>query len=537
LREQKSTADVRSLPRRQVVITFVGVLLAIFLSSLDQTIVATAMPDIISSLGGFSHYTFVSTSYLVSSTVLIPITGRLTDLFGRKWFYTSGIIIFILGSFLSGQSQTLTQLIVFRALQGVGAGIMISSAFAVIGDLFQPAERGKYQGFVSGVFGISSVVGPSLGGFITDNFSWHWIFYINIPIGLAVILLFVFFFPNVRPGIKTFTVDYPGIASLVLSVVPFLLALSWGGVEYAWNSPIIIGMFIFSVIMAGVLYLVETRSEEPILPLQYFWDRTVSISMAVTLLTGFGMFGSIVFVPLYYQGGLGLSATASGNFLTPMLLGVVIGSLSSGQILSRFGGHYRVQGIIGNALMAIGLGLFSSVTLQTGYTASVVYIVIIGLGLGITFPLYTIAVQNAVPYRVMGVVVSSIPFSRFIGGAFGLAILGSLLSHHFAVEFMSSLPASIGSAIPPEQLSALAHNPQALISPQAQTQLMDLLMHLQLPLRPDFDQIILALRQSLVSAIREVFLIAFVVTLVALVISFFIKEIPLRKKQDSKPLG
>lgn len=526
-----------SLPRRQVIITFGGVLLAIFLGAMDQTIVATALPDIIAELGGFAHYTLVTTAYLIASTVMIPITGRLTDMFGRKWFYTVGIAIFIVGSLLSGFSQTFDELVIFRAFQGLGAGVMIANAFAVIGDLFAPSERGKYQGFVSAVFGLASIVGPTLGGYITDTISWHWIFYINVPTGVAVVILFIFFFPHVRPNTENEKIDYYGAALLALTTVPLMLALSWGGTQYPWLSPEIIGMIAFSLVAGAAFFIIEVRTPQPILPLRYFTDRVISISLAATFLTGFGMFGAIVFVPLYFQGVLGLSATTSGSFLTPMMLGVVAGSITSGQLLSRAGGHYKEQSIAGVATMAVGIGLLATLTTHTSYGVAVLYIVLTGLGLGVTFPLYTVVVQNAVPYRSMGVVISSIPFSRFIGGTFGLAILGSLMTTRFANLFMEKLPSAVKDLVPADQLSSLAHNPQALVSAQAQDSLRQVLAQFGPQAQQLFDQIILALRASLMSALTEVFAISLAVTLVAFVVNLFIKEIPLRRQHgpDNPP--
>jgi EmrB/QacA subfamily drug resistance transporter len=522
-----------SLSRREVIVTFGGVLLAIFLGALDQTIVATALPDIVAELGGFTHYTLISTSYMISSTVLIPITGRLTDMFGRKWFYIGGIAIFILGSLLSGLSHTFTQLVLFRAFQGIGAGIMIANAFAVIGDLFPPSERGKYQGFVSAIFGLASVVGPTLGGFLTDTISWHWIFYINIPLGIVVIALFVLYFPALRPEARRHRIDYAGMVFLVLTTVPLMLALTWAGVQYPWLSLQIIGMSGFSLVAGVVFYFLELRHQEPILPLNYFTDRIVSISLAVTFLTGFGMFGAIIFIPLYFQGVLGLSATASGSFLTPMMLGVVTGSITSGQLLARTGGHYKIQGIVGITIMAVGLALLSTMTIQTSYLTAVIYIVLTGLGLGTTFPLYSVVIQNAVPYKVMGVMISSVPFSRFIGGTLGLAVLGSLMSTRFAAHFIDQLPAGIKTLIPMDTLTSMANHPQVLVSVQNQDALMKTLAQFGGDTSQIYSQIIEALRQSLVYALHEIFLISLAVTVAAFVVSLFIREIPLRRQHDA----
>jgi MFS family permease len=283
--------------------------------------------------------------------------------------------------------------------------------------------------------------------------------------------------------------------------------------------------------MAVLLLFVENRSPQPILPLHYFRDRTVSIAMAISFLTGFGMFGAILFVPLYFQGVQGLSATSSGSSLTPMMLGLVVGSFGGGYLLSRTGGHYRLEGIGGISIMAIGLGLLTTLSVNTSYTTAVTFIVLTGFGLGITFPIYTIAAQNAVPYKVMGSIVSSIPFSRFLGGTFGLAILGSILSNRFVSEFLSLVPPKVLAAIPSDQLSALSQNPQALISSQAQAQLQSILANAGVS--ADFNQLLLILRESLASGITEVFLISAIVIALAFVINLFIKEIPLRRQQDA----
>ncbi|MDO8567491.1 MAG: MDR family MFS transporter [Dehalococcoidales bacterium] len=527
--QSASVIGLRSLPRRQIIITVAGVMIAMFLSSLDQTIVSTAMPRIIADLGGFTHYTWITTAYLVSSTVVLPITGKLTDIYGRKMFFIGGITIFIGSSLFAGLSQTMTQIIIFRGLQGLGAGIMMANALTVVGDLFTPAERGKYQGIISAVFGVSAIIGPALGGFITDAFSWHWIFFINVPLGVATIIMSVIYFPNFRMDNLKHRIDYAGITALVLAVVPLLLALSWGGVEYSWGSAPVISMFALSLVSIGLLPVIESRAQEPIIPLSIFRNPVVAVSIPVVFLSGFGMFGSIIFVPLFFQGVMGLSATASGGFLTPMTLAQVFGSFTSGQMLARAGGHYRVQGIIGLGLMVVGLGLLSRMTPQTSYAMAIFNVILVGIGLGITLPLYTIIVQNAVPYNILGAATASVPFFRSLGGTAGLAIFGSIVTNRFASQFMADLPAATKAVIPQGLLSSVTQNAQALVSPEAQNQLQAAFNQIGPQGAALYQQTLHLLRQALAAGLSEVFLIAAIITLLTFVINLFLKEIPLRK--------
>ncbi len=534
---QSPPVGLGTLPRKQVFITLAGVLLAMFLGSLDQTIVGTAMPRIISDLGGFSHYTWVTTAYMITSAVAVPIVGKLTDIYGRRMFYIAGIAIFIAGSILCGFSQTILQIIIYRAFQGIGAGIMMANAFTSIGDLFPPAERGKYQGLTSSVFGLSSIIGPTLGGFITDTLSWHWVFFINVPLGMLVIILFIFFFPNIRPDNLKHSIDYPGAALLILVVVPALLALSWGGVEFSWSSPQIIGMFALTSVALVFFILIELRSKEPILPLWFFKNRIVAISQVMNFLSAFGMFGSIIFIPLFFQGVLGATATTSGSFLTPMMLGMVTGSFISGQFLSRAGGHYRIQGGIGIATMIAGFFLLSQMSENTSSASAIRNIIIIGFGMGITMPLYIIAVQNAVPYNYLGAVTSVTAFMRPLGGTVGLAIFGSIMNNRFAGQLAAKLSPEIKAVMPPEQLAALTDNPQALVNPEAQSQLQAIFSHLGEQGVIMFNDLLQVLRQSLGSAISHVFLYGLFIMIAAFIINLFIKEIPLRKRHtmDNNP--
>ncbi|MDP2719589.1 MAG: MDR family MFS transporter [Dehalococcoidia bacterium] len=508
-----------------------GVMLTMFLASLDQTVVGTATPRIVTDLGGFSQYTWITSAYIIASAISVLVTGKLTDMYGRKYFFVAGIGLFILASLFCGLSNTITHIIIFRGVQGLAAGMMMANSFTIIGDLFPPSERAKYQGFMSGIFGISSVIGPALGGFITDALSWHWIFFINIPLGIVIVTVIMLFFPNFRPDNLKHSVDYAGLTVLVFAVLPAMLSLSQGGVEYPWMSIQIMGMLGFSLLMLAVFVLIERKSKEPIIPLWFFKNRILGVSFIVMVLTAFGMFGTIIFIPLFFQNVMGASPTASGTMLSPMMLGAVAGSIISGQLLSRAGGHYRLQGALGILIITIGMVLLSSMSVATGFTRAIVFITITGFGLGITMPLYTIAVQNAVPYKYLGAVTSLASFSRPLGGSIGLAVMGAVMNRRLAAEFNANIPSAIKSINLPEQLALLLRDkPQSFINAGMQAQLKNILGQLSPQGADLFNQVLETLRHALSSAISEVFLVAAVVLAAAFVANLFIKEIPLRKK-------
>jgi EmrB/QacA subfamily drug resistance transporter len=516
------------LTHRQVFWTMAGVMLAMFLGALDQTVVGIAMPKIIADLGGFNQYAWVTSIYMVTSAVTIPIVGKLTDMYGRKSFYIGGIIIFVLASVACGLGQNMTQLIIFRGVQGIGAGAMMANAFTVIGDLFPPAERGKYQGFISGVWALSSVIGPTIGGFLTDQISWHWVFFVNVPLGILAVAIFVKFFPKLHIVNLKHIVDYSGLVTLILTVVPAMLALSWGGVVYAWKSPQILGMFALAAVMLVFFILIETRAKEPILPLSLFKNRIVAISNVVTFLTSLGMFGAVAFIPLFFQGILGVSATRSGNLMIPMSASVMVASFIGGQLISRSGGRYRILGIVGTAFICLGVFLLSRLTTSSGYLSVILAIIFVGLGMGCTMPVFTLAVQNAVPYNMLGVATSSTTFIRSLGGAVGLAVLGSIMNNRFLTDFISQIPENIKNSVPMNEIITLAHNPQALVSQQAQESLKQMLS--QGTSDPAvYGQVMHVLREALSSAITQAFLIGFIVSAAGLVAAFFLKEIPMRE--------
>jgi EmrB/QacA subfamily drug resistance transporter len=528
---------LHTLPRRQVLVTFATLMLGTFISSLDQTVVGTAMPRIIGDLGGFNQYTWITTIYIITSAITIPIVGKLLDMYGRKQFFIGAIALFVLSSALCGLSQSMLQIIIFRGLQGIGGGAMMINSFTVTADLFPPSERGKYQGFMSAVFGFSSIIGPSLGGYITDNLSWHWVFFLNVPLGIIIIALFMKFFPDIRPAHRKHTIDYAGLSTMVLGFACLLLALSWGGIEFPWGSPIIIGMFIFAAVMIAIFVFAESRSVEPIVPMSLFKNRIVAVAAIITFFQGFGMFCGIVFIPLFFQGVLGASATTSGNILIPQMVSMIISSFISGQVLARAGGHYKIHSFIGLGLTGIGIFLLSTMTAGSSYFTAVIYSVIMGLGLGVLMPLFMIAAQNSVPYNLLGVATSTITFSRSIGGSVGLAVLGAALSNRFGEVFLGSLPESVKESVSPEKLTALVNNLQAMVNSGTKSAMESAFQGLGPWASTIMNQVLPVMRSSLATALSTVFLIGTMIVALGIVATFFLKEIPLRKKHlaESSP--
>jgi EmrB/QacA subfamily drug resistance transporter len=528
---QEVPAYQSALPRRQVIAAMGGTMLSMFLGSIFMTITATAMPRIITDLGGFSQYTWVFTSYIITETVALPLTGKLSDMYGRKWIFIIGMAIFTVGSFLCGISQSMTQLIIFRGFQGIGFGVMSALGFIVIADLFPPEERGKYGGLMAGVFGLSTIIGPSLGGYLTDALSWRWCFFVPIPLGLIIILLFLFYFPPIHPGAAKHRVDYVGAFTLAFFITPLIMALTWGGADYAWDSPVILGLFALAAAMLALFIVVETRAQEPVIPLGLLRNRVVAVSSVVSFLMGGTFFPIVTFIPLYFQGVLGASATASGGFLTPMMLGAAVGAFISGQLLSRAGGHYRLQAGIGFVISGTGFFLLSRMTPATGYGTAIFNIILVGFGNGMVMPVHTISVQNTVPYRIMGTATSMVTLLRPLGGVFGLAMVGSILNNRFAASFLSNLPAGVREVVPPEQLAGIVDNPQALVSVDARAQLEAMFAGLGEGGRQLFEQMLAALRESLNSALTQVFLVFTFATVVALVVNLFLKGIPPHRKR------
>ena len=414
-------------------LAMLGAMLAMLLAALDQTIVSTALPTIVRELGGLEHLSWVFTAYMLASTVTVPLYGKLSDTYGRKPFFIAGIIIFLLGSVLSGAATSMFELILFRGLQGVGGGAIMVNAFAVVGDLFSPRERGRWQGLLGAMWGLSSVVGPLLGGWLTDAASWRWIFYINIPLGLLALGVIAYALPAIARRHEK-PLDYFGGLLIGASLLPLLLALVWGGSTHPWISPIIIWLFsAFAIILYYFIREERYFAEDPVLPMFFFRTRAYVVSVATVFLTAIGMFGSIVYLPLFAQNALGSSTTGAGLILTPLMLGIVVASTATGQIVSRTG-KYKWIAVGGMALATVAMFLFSQMSADTGYWTVVRNMVVMGLGLGVSFPIFTVVVQAAFEPRYLGVATASVQMFRTVGATVGTALMGGLLNYYMAAQ-------------------------------------------------------------------------------------------------------
>ncbi len=503
-----------------------GVMLGLFLAALDQTIVSTAMPRIVASLGGLDYFSWVVTSYLLASTVAVPVVGKLSDIYGRKPFYIVGVAIFLVGSVLSGISQTMLQLVIFRGVLGLGGGVLFANAFAVIGDIFPPSERGKWQGIVGGTFALASVLGPLLGGTLTEQLSWRWVFWVNLPVGVVTLIALWRFLPWWRPEGVSRSIDYLGVATLIGWVVPLLLTFVWVGDSFDWWSLEMNALLGLVAVLLAVFLWVESRAEEPLVPLDLFRNRIYSVSATVSFLVGAAMFGGILYVPLFLQAVNGLSPTKAGLAMIPMSAALITASTLTGQVVSRTG-HYKIPAIIGGALLPVGLWLLTDLNSESSTLDVMVRVPVVGLGIGPGLPVFTVAAQNAVPYRLLGVATSSLQFFRTIGGSIGVAILGSVLATRLAAEAPDALSANVRANTPPELLARVT-DPQLLLSPvglgQARAGFEALgPQGLQL-----FGEAMLGLRVALAESVAAVFAAAVVFSLIALVATFLLREIPLR---------
>jgi EmrB/QacA subfamily drug resistance transporter len=497
-----SEAAPAPLDHRQVLVAFSGLLLVLLLAALDSTIVSTALPTIVGELGGLEHLAWVVTAYLLAQTVVTPVYGKLGDLYGRKVVLQSAILLFLLGSALCGLSRDMTQLIVFRAIQGLGGGGLNVTTQAIVGDIVPPRERGKYQGIFGAVFGLASIAGPLLGGFFTTHLGWRWIFYVNLPLGVAALVVLAATLPaqSLR---RSHAIDYAGAALLATLLAALTLVADLGGTTYAWTTPLMLGLISIALVALGLFVAVERRAAEPVLPPRLFRQRTFFVGTVVGLVVGFALFGSVTYMPVFLQVVKGASPTRSGLQMVPMMLGMLVTSVVSGQVISRTG-RYKLFPIAGTAVMTGGLFLLSRLGPESTTLQASAIMAMLGLGMGMVMQVLVLAVQNAVDYRDLGAATSGATLFRLIGGSLGTAILGAIFASRLASNLSRVMPAGVPGGAPGRGMSTAA---LAQMSPAARA----------------------VYAQAFAASLGTVFLVATVICAAGVVLACFLPERPLRE--------
>jgi len=498
--------DRPALTHRQILLLMAGLMTGMLLAALDQTIVGTALPTIVGELGGLSHYSWVVTAYLLAATASTPLYGKISDLIGRRPVFLFAIVTFLIGSLLAGMAQNMAQLVVFRGVQGLGAGGLLTLAFTIISDVVPPRDRGRYQGLFGAVFGVSSVAGPLVGGYFAET-NWRWIFYINVPLAILAIFVSYHVLRLIPVRKRPHQLDWLGAVLMVAGVSCLLLALSWGGTEYPWGSPTVVGLLVAGGALSVLFLLQEARASEPILPLKLFRRSTFALANSAGFVMGFVMFGSIIFVPLYLQIVKGASPTKSGLLMLPMMAAVIFTSVLSGQAMSRFG-RYKWFPVAGSVLLVAGMFLFTLLRVETPLWVAFIFMIVIGIGLGLCMQSLILAVQNAVDIRDLGAGTSAATFFRSLGGSFGVAILGAVLSTRLTHELAARMPAGTGTDISINEPSRI----------------------LALP-----EQLRTAIQTGFVEALDTLFLVAGAVGVIAVALTLALPDLTLRGAPTPRP--
>lgn len=500
-----------ALTHRQVMIVLGGLLVGLLLAALDQTIVATALPTIVGDLGGVDQLSWVVTAYLLASTASMPLYGKISDLLGRKRVFQAAIVVFLVGSVLCGAAQNMAQLVLFRGVQGLGGGGLMSLTFTILGDIVPPRQRGRYTGYLTGTFALASVAGPILGGFFVDQVSWRWVFYVNLPIGIAALVATSSALRLPFPR-RQASVDLVGAALLVGAVVAALLVAVWGGQDYAWTSGVVVGLGVAAVVLTAAFLAWERRTPEPIVPLRLFSDSVFSLATAIGVCVGSALFGATVFLPLFLQLVTGASATNSGLLLLPIMAGVLTMSIVAGRVISRTG-HYRVWPIVGLSFATTGMALLSQMGSGTGRLYSSASMLLVGAGIGMTMPTLTLAAQNSVPVADLGVATSVLSFFRTLGSTLGVAVFGAVLTVRLDAELARLLPAGADRL----DSSSLASSPEAVAALGGPTR----------------DAVV----EAMARAIPTVFFVATPVLALAFVLAWLVRELPLRDTASVSSVG
>jgi EmrB/QacA subfamily drug resistance transporter len=531
--------DLLPYSRRQTFATIGGILLILLLATLDQTIVATALPRIAADLQGFADLAWVGTVYLLTSTVTIPIYGKLSDLLGRKQIFLFSIGVFLIGSALSGLAQSMAQLILFRALQGIGAGGLQPIASAVIGDLFPPRERGKWMGLTGSIYALAAIVGPLAGGWLTDHLSWRWIFYVNLPIGCLALIALLWLMPPLRPRIERVFIDYTGALLVGLGTVPLLLAFSWAGNQYAWLSPQILGLLTGAALFLTVLVLyaihLERRGQEPIFEPGLFRrsPRIFGIASLVTISLNIALMGSAYYIPLFIQGVIGSSATNSGLVVIPLALAAIVGAVTTGLLLSLTG-RYKWQAVAGAAIALLGTLLLLRLDAHSHWSDVLIAMLVLGIGMGAGQAVYTTAVQNALPDK-LGQATAALAFFRQLGGTISLAVLGGIVTSSYVPAFHAALPAALRTALP-GRLISIFDDPLVLLAPS------NTLAQIRAAFAaygPEglsaYAALLTAVKNGLAQSLHQAFAVSALISLLTLLASCCLKEQVLRRKH-SRPM-